>query len=189
MTSSSEVVPCATFSAPAIPQNVWFVGTANHDETTKDFADKTYDRAHVMKLPATGSCSSRSGCQHGRPSRSTLSGAPSTRRERPTRKRRRPRIGSSTSRSLTCWAGASGSGGAIVLSGRCSISSVIVAAGGTVGEAVDAHPRHQAPSQGPEESARHTARGSGRTAGPDCRGMASAGRQGSGHPVRGDHSR
>lgn len=35
----------------AIPQNVWFVGTANHDETTKDFAPKTYDRAHVMELP------------------------------------------------------------------------------------------------------------------------------------------
>jgi hypothetical protein len=34
-----------------IPENVWFVGTANHDETTKDFADKTYDRAHVMELP------------------------------------------------------------------------------------------------------------------------------------------
>lgn len=34
-----------------IPQNVWFIGTANHDETTKDFADKTYDRAHVMELP------------------------------------------------------------------------------------------------------------------------------------------
>lgn len=34
-----------------IPDNVWFVGTANHDETTKDFADKTYDRAHVMELP------------------------------------------------------------------------------------------------------------------------------------------
>jgi MoxR-like ATPase len=35
----------------SIPSNVWFVGTANHDETTKDFADKTYDRAHVMELP------------------------------------------------------------------------------------------------------------------------------------------
>jgi AAA domain (dynein-related subfamily) len=35
----------------AIPANVWFIGTANHDETTKDFADKTYDRAHVMELP------------------------------------------------------------------------------------------------------------------------------------------
>lgn len=34
-----------------IPQNIWFIGTANHDETTKDFADKTYDRAHVMELP------------------------------------------------------------------------------------------------------------------------------------------
>jgi len=34
-----------------IPENVWFVGTANHDETTKDFADKTYDRSHVMELP------------------------------------------------------------------------------------------------------------------------------------------
>jgi len=35
----------------AIPPNVWFIGTANRDETTKDFADKTYDRAHVMELP------------------------------------------------------------------------------------------------------------------------------------------
>jgi hypothetical protein len=34
-----------------ISPNVWFVGTANHDETTKDFADKTYDRAHVMQFP------------------------------------------------------------------------------------------------------------------------------------------
>lgn len=34
-----------------IPPNVWFVGTANHDETTTAFADKTYDRAHVMELP------------------------------------------------------------------------------------------------------------------------------------------
>lgn len=34
-----------------IPENVWFVGTANHDETTKDFADKTYDRSHVMQFP------------------------------------------------------------------------------------------------------------------------------------------
>lgn len=35
-----------------IPPNVWFVGTANHDETTRDFADKTYDRAHVQELSA-----------------------------------------------------------------------------------------------------------------------------------------
>ncbi len=34
-----------------IPSNVWFIGTANHDETTKDFADKTYDRSHVMEFP------------------------------------------------------------------------------------------------------------------------------------------
>ncbi len=35
----------------AIPENVWFIGTANRDETTKDFADKSYDRAHTMELP------------------------------------------------------------------------------------------------------------------------------------------
>ncbi|MCY1065596.1 hypothetical protein OV090_12520 [Nannocystis sp. RBIL2] len=34
-----------------IPPNVWFIGTANHDETTAEFADKTYDRAHVMEMP------------------------------------------------------------------------------------------------------------------------------------------
>jgi hypothetical protein len=34
-----------------LPENVWFVGTANHDETTKDFADKTYDRSFVLDLP------------------------------------------------------------------------------------------------------------------------------------------
>jgi len=33
-----------------VPNNVWFIGTANHDETTKEFADKTYDRAHVMEI-------------------------------------------------------------------------------------------------------------------------------------------
>ena len=36
-----------------IPQNVWFAGTSNQDETTKDIADKTYDRAHIMELPST----------------------------------------------------------------------------------------------------------------------------------------
>lgn len=35
-----------------LPKNVWFVGTANHDETTVAFADKTYDRAHVQVLPS-----------------------------------------------------------------------------------------------------------------------------------------
>jgi hypothetical protein len=34
-----------------VPENVWIVGTANHDETTREFADKTYDRAHIMELP------------------------------------------------------------------------------------------------------------------------------------------
>jgi len=33
-----------------VPDNIWFIGTANHDETTNEFADKTYDRAHVMEL-------------------------------------------------------------------------------------------------------------------------------------------
>ena len=34
-----------------IPDNVWFIGTANHDETTLQFAPKTYDRANVMEMP------------------------------------------------------------------------------------------------------------------------------------------
>lgn len=34
-----------------VPQNVWFIGTANHDETTSELADKTYDRSHIMTLP------------------------------------------------------------------------------------------------------------------------------------------
>lgn len=34
-----------------IPENVWFIGTANHDETTLQFAPKTYDRANVIELP------------------------------------------------------------------------------------------------------------------------------------------
>ncbi len=34
-----------------VPENIWFIGTANHDETTSELADKTYDRAHVMVLP------------------------------------------------------------------------------------------------------------------------------------------
>lgn len=34
-----------------VPGNIWFIGTANHDETTNELADKTYDRAHVMTLP------------------------------------------------------------------------------------------------------------------------------------------
>lgn len=53
MTAAVEPAPARLRNGRTlpIPQNVWFVGTANHDETTKDFADKTYDRAHVMELP------------------------------------------------------------------------------------------------------------------------------------------
>ena len=39
-----------------VPANVWFIGTANHDETTNELADKTYDRAHVMTLPKQDHC-------------------------------------------------------------------------------------------------------------------------------------
>ena len=34
-----------------ITPNVWFVGTANLDETTATIADKTYDRANLLELP------------------------------------------------------------------------------------------------------------------------------------------
>ena len=34
-----------------IPENVWFIGTANHDETTLQFAPKTYDRANILEMP------------------------------------------------------------------------------------------------------------------------------------------
>lgn len=33
-----------------LPDNVWFIGTANQDETTNELADKTHDRAFVMEL-------------------------------------------------------------------------------------------------------------------------------------------
>jgi hypothetical protein len=36
-----------------VPENVWFFGTSNQDETTVQFADKTYDRANVIELPTT----------------------------------------------------------------------------------------------------------------------------------------
>jgi hypothetical protein len=36
-----------------VPKNVWFFGTSNQDETTVQFADKTYDRANVIELPTT----------------------------------------------------------------------------------------------------------------------------------------
>ncbi|HRE88116.1 MAG TPA: hypothetical protein PK095_03165 [Myxococcota bacterium] len=34
----------------ALPPNVWFIGTANQDETTKGVAPKTRDRAHIIDL-------------------------------------------------------------------------------------------------------------------------------------------
>ena len=34
-----------------IPKNVRFIGTANHDETTLEFAPKTYDRSNIMDMP------------------------------------------------------------------------------------------------------------------------------------------
>jgi hypothetical protein len=34
-----------------IPKNVRFIGTANHDETTLEFAPKTYDRSNVVEMP------------------------------------------------------------------------------------------------------------------------------------------
>ncbi|GAA2894635.1 hypothetical protein GCM10010517_59360 [Streptosporangium fragile] len=35
-----------------LPDNIWFVGTANQDESTLEFADKTYNRSFVLELPA-----------------------------------------------------------------------------------------------------------------------------------------
>jgi hypothetical protein len=34
-----------------LPPNLWFVGTANQDETTVGFAEKTFDRSNVLELP------------------------------------------------------------------------------------------------------------------------------------------
>jgi hypothetical protein len=34
-----------------VPENVRFIGTANHDETTLEFAPKTYDRSNVLEMP------------------------------------------------------------------------------------------------------------------------------------------
>jgi hypothetical protein len=52
LTSSLPNLP-RLFDGSRLPlaPNVWFVGTANHDETTVAFADKTYDRSHVQELP------------------------------------------------------------------------------------------------------------------------------------------
>ncbi len=34
-----------------VPENVRFIGTANHDETTLEFAPKTYDRSNLIEMP------------------------------------------------------------------------------------------------------------------------------------------
>lgn len=34
-----------------LPPNIWFIGTANQDESTQSFAPKTQSRAHIMELP------------------------------------------------------------------------------------------------------------------------------------------
>lgn len=33
-----------------VPRNVWFIGTANRDESTFEISDKVYDRAHTMNF-------------------------------------------------------------------------------------------------------------------------------------------
>ena len=48
-----------------VPDNVWFIGTANHDETTNEFADKTYDRSHVMELKRNEGSFSVDDYEHG----------------------------------------------------------------------------------------------------------------------------
>lgn len=54
-----KLMETAPFDAPKllvegrkirVPENLWFMGTANHDETTNEFADKTQDRSHIMEL-------------------------------------------------------------------------------------------------------------------------------------------
>jgi 5-methylcytosine-specific restriction endonuclease McrBC GTP-binding regulatory subunit McrB len=37
-----------------IPQNVWYIGTANNDDSTFSIADKVYDRAQPINLDAKG---------------------------------------------------------------------------------------------------------------------------------------
>ena len=57
-----ELVPAAWESDPAhltdgkptIPQNVWYIGTANNDDSTFAVSDKVYDRALVINLDSKG---------------------------------------------------------------------------------------------------------------------------------------
>ncbi|MBA6390491.1 AAA family ATPase [Colwellia sp. BRX10-3] len=52
MDSSVASPPKYFFEDRKIPlaSNTWFMGTANHDETTFEFADKTHDRSFMMEL-------------------------------------------------------------------------------------------------------------------------------------------
>jgi hypothetical protein len=48
----NEVLPVLVKGSKLrIPENVRFIGTANHDETTLEFAPKTYDRSNLMEMP------------------------------------------------------------------------------------------------------------------------------------------
>jgi len=47
-----------------IPSNVWFIGTANRDESTYDISDKVYDRAHTMNFDKRA----KSASSYGEPS-------------------------------------------------------------------------------------------------------------------------
>ena len=38
----------------SIPQNIWYVGTANNDDSTFSISDKVYDRAFVINLDSKG---------------------------------------------------------------------------------------------------------------------------------------
>lgn len=57
-----EIVPSAWPNDPAhlvdgklqIPQNVWYIGTANNDDSTFAVSDKVYDRALVINLDSKG---------------------------------------------------------------------------------------------------------------------------------------
>ncbi|MBQ8214852.1 MAG: hypothetical protein IJZ33_01170 [Clostridia bacterium] len=48
--SSSEYLALEEGHTLKIPSNVWFVGTANRDESTFEISDKVYDRAHTMNF-------------------------------------------------------------------------------------------------------------------------------------------
>ena len=37
-----------------IPQNIWYIGTANNDDSTFTISDKVYDRAQPINLDAKG---------------------------------------------------------------------------------------------------------------------------------------